>query len=308
MRGTALLGGLVIAGIVIAGCELTEATIVDFEDIVIAEVYVNIEDAPLENSLRAFLHGTASGSTLGSAQFDDATITVTNGAGTSATLGVRQLAECATLVPQGSTGSCFAVDAAVANAYQPGETLELEIVLADGRRLGGATTIPEGFELDGVPATCRLDPDTRLPLVWNPSDGAWAYLAEASIVGLPTALQGEGIEAPDTLNLVGLSISAADTTISFPDEFGVFDRFDLDRDLAVRLQGGLPAGASGDVAIVAADANFTNWARGGNFNPSGAVRVTSLVGDGAGVFGSAVIRRFTAVSSTATGLPSCLGA
>ncbi|NIR36178.1 MAG: hypothetical protein GWN02_08535, partial [Gemmatimonadetes bacterium] len=95
----------------------------------------------------------------------------------------------------------------------------------------------------------------------------------------------------DPLYLLGLSVSVADTTITFPSEFGVFNRLDLDQDVAVRLQRGLPAGVSAEVTITAVDRNYVNWARGGSFNPSGQVRVPSLRGDGTGVFGSTVGRR-----------------
>jgi hypothetical protein len=52
------------------------------------------------------------------------------------------------------------------------------------------------------------------------------------------------------------------------------------------------------VAITAVERNFVNWVRGGSFNPSGTVRVSSIVGDGSGVFGAASTRRFTLISST----------
>ena len=45
--------------------------------------------------------------------------------------------------------------------------------------------------------------------------------------------------------------------------------------------------------IAAADRNYVNWVRRGAFNPSGIVRVPSLHGDGTGVFGSVVRKRFT---------------
>jgi hypothetical protein len=299
LKPRALVGLLAGFGVVaLAGCELTEVTLVDFADVVVAEVYVTVEEAPADNQLRAFLHGTAPGSAPSSATFDDAQVTVTDGDGAAAALGLTAIDACATVMPEGATGSCFAADAVLAASYEPGEPLQLDVVLSDGRSLSGSTRIPGAFAVDGVSDVCLVAPDTRLPLAWTPSDSAWAYINEAYMLGLPAALASEGIEAPDTLYLLGLSISESDTTVSFPDEFGVFDRFDLDQDLAVRLQEGLPEGASSEVTISAVDRNYTNWVRGGNFNPSGAVRISSLVGDGAGVFGSAVTRRFTVVSST----------
>ncbi len=131
-----------------------------------------------------------------------------------------------------------------------------------------------------------------MPLRWSRAEGAWAYVNETSIAGLPDALAAEGIDVEDDpLYLLGLSVSVADTTITFPSEFGVFNRLDLDQDVAVRLQRGLPAGVSAEVTITAVDRNYVNWSRSGSFNPSGQVRVPSLRGDGTGVFGSTVGRR-----------------
>ncbi|RMH22893.1 MAG: hypothetical protein D6701_00910 [Gemmatimonadetes bacterium] len=135
-------------------------------------------------------------------------------------------------------------------------------------------------------------------------------MADATLFGLRGALGGEIEVEADTLALSGLSVSAADTTLSFPDEFGVFDRFDLDRELAVRLQSGLPRGTAARIAVAAADPNYVNWVRGGEFNPSGAVRVPSLHGEGGtGVFGALVRRRVDIeTGSAAADLPACAAA
>ena len=53
-----------------------------------------------------------------------------------------------------------------------------------------------------------------------------------------------------------------DTTVVFPTEFGVFERFDLDGDLALAVSEGLPAGTYADVTIGALDRNWANWVRG----------------------------------------------
>ena len=304
--GRPRLGVLFAIVCTLTACELTEVTIVDFAEIFIVEAKVTVAEDPAGNSLRVFIHGTAPGSGPGSRTFDDARVTVVDSAGNPAVLDLAAIEACVAILPEDQTGSCFTAGATLAAGYEPGESLTLDVELVDGRRLSGSTTIPGGFELGAAGGTCLLTPDTRLPLEWTPSQGAQAYVSETLIVGLPDALADEGIEAPDTLYLVGLSISESDTTVSFPDQFGVFDRFDLDRDLAVRLQAGLPEGASAQIAITALDENETNWARGGNFNPSGPVRVSSLVGDGSGAFGSAVTRRFTIVSSTDTLVaPAC---
>ena len=61
---------------------------------------------------------------------------------------------------------------------------------------------------------------------------------------------------------------------------------------------GLPDGVAAEVSITAVDRNFVNWARGGNFNPSGQVRVPSLFGEGTGVFGSTIGRTFRVIVSS----------
>jgi len=70
----------------------------------------------------------------------------------------------------------------------------------------------------------------------------------------------------------------------------VFDRGSIDQDVAVRLQRGIPGGLVTNVAITAVDRNYTNWVRGGNFNPSGQVRIASVRGEGTGYFGSSVVQ------------------
>ena len=42
-----------------------------------------------------------------------------------------------------------------------------------------------------------------------------------------------------------------------------------------------------------------NWARGGNFNPSGLIRIPSVFGDGTGFFGTATQRSLNVVSAPA---------
>jgi hypothetical protein len=296
-------------GLVASACDLTEVTLVDFAEVVVAEIYVTIGDTPSGNWLRAFIHGTSDGAPPSSQTFNDAVVTIVKSTGSTATLAPGPLSSCVSSRPEESDGSCFVAGPGLASSLRADELLRVEVRLSDGRRLSGSTNVPGDFAVDGIgPSGCRLPPDTRLPLVWSRSDQASAYLSEVSITGLPDALASAGIEAPDTLYLLGLSISESDTTVSFPDEVGVFDRFDLDRDLAVRLQDGLPEGTRADVAITSVDQNYMNWARQGSFNPSGLVRISSLFGDGSGVFAAAVTRRFPIVSSSDTTVgPTCPG-
>ncbi|MGE0160455.1 MAG: hypothetical protein AB7T31_13675 [Gemmatimonadales bacterium] len=286
----------------LSACELQEVTVVDFEDVVVGEVYVTLGDAPADHRVRAFLHGTAAGGTPDSETFNGAVVRIERDDGLALVLGLAAVGTCVDTLADGATGSCF-TDGGAASSLAPGDRLDLTIDLADGRRLIGGLTIPGDFQLDRIPPVCRLEPDTLLELRWTRSEGAWAYVNETSINGLPSALASEGIEVEDDpLYLLGLSISASDTTVVFPSEFGVFDRFDLDQDLALRLQRGLPEGTDALITIAAVERNYVNWVRGGNFNPSGQVRVASLRGDGTGVFGAAVVRRFTVFADEPGGL------
>ena len=305
MRGR-VRGGSMLLVLAMAGCELDEITVIDFVDVVVAEVYVTLGQTPADHRVRAFLHGTAAGGTPDSETFDDALVRITRAGIDTLDLALDLITECVDSVPAGASGSCF-VDGGQATLLLPGDPLELSIVLGDGRRLLGSTRVPGDFQLSGVGAACRLEPDSLLPLRWTRSDGAWAYVNETSINGLPAALASEGIEVEDDpLYLLGLSISASDTTVVFPSEFGVFDRFDLDQDLSLRLQQGLPEGTDALISVTAVERNYTNWVRGGSFNPSGQVRVASLRGDGTGVFGAAVVRQFTVVSTATPGAePDC---
>ena len=293
---------------VLAGCDLEEITIVEIEDVVIAEIYVNLAEDPSENEILAFLHRTVGTSGAGVDDLPNARIVVSRLDGLTLELVQNELEACLDSLPEVEEGVCFLADPAQTPNLSPGDLLEVVVTLADGGTLLGATRVPSSFQIDGIAPTCRLAPDTLLPILWSSSKGAWAYISETEIRGLPEALIGEGIMTEeDPLLLVGLSISEQDTTIVFPSEFGIFDRFDLEQDLSVRLQTGLPNSTTAEVSITAVEGNYVGWARGGNFNPSGQVRVPSLRGDGMGVFGATVSRRFFVFSSDQTSLlPDCL--
>ena len=291
----------------LAACDLEEITIVEIEDVVVAEIYVNLAEDPTENEVRAYLHYTVGAPGSGGDELTNARIVVSRSDGLMLDLGVNELDACLDSLPTVGSGACFLANPAQTPNLRPGDLLEVEVTLADGGTLLGAARVPSSFQIDGISTTCRLDPNTLLPIRWSRSEGAWAYFNETSILGLPNALEPEGIVVvEDPLKLLGLSISEQDTTIVFPSEFGIFDRFDLAQDLTTRLQDGLPTSTTAEVSITAVEGNFVNWVRGGNFNPSGQVRVPSLRGDGTGVFGATVSRRFVVVSSDqAIPLPDC---
>ena len=293
-----IVRGLLPLLVVAAACELEEITLVAPEPVLVAEVYVDVAHDPTQNEVRAILHWTLNSDTSGLAPLDEAILTLSGPAGLEIVLARADDDECLRSEAPGEVLTCFRAFAADASLLRPGMSLEVDVSLAGGRELYGATRVPEAFELIGVPSVCRLSPDTQMEIRWTPSEGSWAYVNETSIRGLPDALRPEGIAVEDDpLYLLGLSISREDTTIVFPSEFGVFTRFDLDQDLALRLQTGLPSRTSAQVTITATDRNFVNWVRGGNFNPSGQIRIPSLEGDGTGVFASTMRNSFRLVSA-----------
>ena len=303
-RWTILIGLSALLG----GCELDEVALTAPEDLLVAEVYLRVGEEGSE--VVAFLHstlGTGKGQTVPGAR-----VLLTLPAGDRVTLDAVDPAICleeSTI--EDVEGSCYAASGSALATLTSGDLVTTEIFAPDGRRLDGATTIPGAFALytPGVSDSCSIPPGQSLEIVWSPSDGAWLYSAETLIWDLPEALAAQGIEVEeDPLYLLGVSVSEEDTTVVFPTEFGVFERFDLDRDLALALSEGLPAGTSADVTIGALDRNYVNWVRGGTFNPSGLVRVPSLRGDGTGVFGSVVRRSFRVVTAPASQqVPLCGG-
>lgn len=281
-------------------CELQEVTVVEVESVLVAEAYAMVGvPSPgfgVNDRLWVFLGGTVGGRddpALGEARID-----VRRVGGGRFRLRPVPIENCISDRDRTRPGVCY--DAGIdAIGLRPGDELALEIRMPDGRTLQGETSIPGDFQLEGEVSECTLPPDTPYEVRWTQSAGAAAYVNETRIDGLDEALAPESIPAPDELYLLGLSITAADTTIVFPGEFGVFDRFTLDQALTVRLQRGLPDGAAALVGISAADENYVNWARGGNFNPSGQVRIPSVHGDGTGVFASMVMRRFSVFATSA---------
>src|SRR5690606_22968940 len=96
------------------------------------------------------------------------------------------------------------------------------------------------------------------------------------------------VEVPEPLELTSVSVSAADTSLLFPANVGIFQLGELDSRIFQLLRQGLPPGVSTTLAVVATDRNYANAIRGGRFNPSGQARIPSVVGGATGVFGSIV--------------------
>jgi hypothetical protein len=293
----------------VASCELREIVTAGSEDVVIAEVYLRTDST----GQIAWLHRTRTDGGI-TREVPNARIEVTN-ATTGRVIAYQAAPDSMCVVASRDArgqelGSCYVSPATASPVVIPGQRYNLRITLPDGGEMTGTTVVPGDFRVLR-PATqiCTLPPATRLELMWSASAGAWVYPAETNIFGLRRILQQQGIEIEDDpLNLFGLSVSSADTTMVFPAEFGLFDRFDDDLlEALVALQQGLPAETRAEVIIGAADRNYVNWERGGTFNPSGLVRIASIRGSGTGTFGSIVLKRFEIHVTTGNlpGVPAC---
>lgn len=291
--------GAAPSAMVFGGCALTEVTVAESEDVVIAEtrLIVNLDHAGGAPSLNvyAYLHRTLSRARPD--EVEGATVRVSGASGAVVMLEAADSGGvCLTHDednPNEDVGSCY-LAAAAPSPFAPMEVVELEVVLADGRTLTGISRIPDAFEFVGLShehGHCRLEPDTGYRFRWTRATGTWSYLSDTWIKGLDAALAGRDIEAPDSLYLTGFGIGEEDTDILFPGEYGLFDVGDeANADLLRVLDEGLPGDTWGEVAFAATDRNWVNWIRGGNFNPSGIIRIPSVFGDGTGYFGTATQR------------------
>ncbi|HEX8696020.1 MAG TPA: DUF4249 family protein [Longimicrobium sp.] len=302
-----------------AACELTEVTTEPAEDVLVVEAVLRTD----REDQYVLLHRSLQGIVAGEARGARVEVTEQNNvrhffgeAGESCYRIDRRYLESDSV---DFRGTCYREDFTGARAVRPGRTYDLRVETLDRRVVRGRTTVPGPFELfpreeavRNAPAPgfiCRLPPGTGMRVDWSRADGAWSYVAQLRINGLRQALAPLGIDAPEPLELRGLAVSESDTTIRLPGEFGVFERFQYDQDLLLAIRDGFPEGVRMDLVVAAADRNWVNGVRGANFNPSGLVRISSVVGDGVGVFGSLVPRRMQILVAAADipGIPLCPG-
>lgn len=316
MRGRVMSAfSAALAACALAGCELAEVTVPAGDDLLVVESIVR---ALPSSPQRVLLHRTLDGRTVRGEP--GASVTLVGADGREVRLDEVAAEACYSPGRLSDSvrleASCYLTSAGADVGTGPGEALELRVLTRDGLRVRGRTTVPGAFEWRGLPdsvlsddgrsGACRLPPDTPLPLLWTRASGAGAYVIDMKIHGLQAALAGQGIdEIPEPLKLLGVSVSEADTTIVAPTEIGAFDRFSLDSRLLAAIRDGFPAGVRVELTVAALDRNAVNAVRGGIFNPSGLVRISSVVGDGVGYFGSMVPRSLTVNVDDSVGLPAC---
>lgn len=303
--GGIALGACMVAAL--AGCELAEVTTAEGKDLLVVEAVLRAES----RGQAVLLHRTIKDRSVEGVP--RARVTITGPDGAEVQLFERPRTACTDGIPSGMVDSlavrptCY-VD--LGRLYvRPGATYELKIESPEGERVRGRTTVPGPFEVIAPAANgCLLGADTNFGLIWSRARSAWSYLAILELTGLRRALAGTELDAPDRLELTGVAISESDTTLTLPADFGIFDLGEVDQRLLQRLQGGLPRGSTARVVIGAADRNYVNAIRGGSFNPSGNVRLSSVVGDGVGVFGSVLTREIMVYTDPElSALPPCGG-
>ena len=289
MRGRILAAALAL--VAAGGCTLTDVTVAPGEELIVAEAVLRA-GAPGQQIL---LHRTLDGRLAGGVTGAEVVVTEV-GTGDEHRFGEGGV--CYGIDPRYDAdsldfrGTCYITEPRQGSWVRPGRTYELTVRTLEGEVLRGRTTVPAPFgwrsprSLSATTVLCDIPPRVTFPLAWTRSEGAWSYVAQLRIAGLRDALAPQGIEAPNVLELTGLAVSETDTTIVLPTEFGVFDRFQIDQDVLLAIQDGFPNDIELDVVVAAADRNYVNGVRGGSFNPSGQVRISSIVGDGVGIFGS----------------------
>ncbi|HUP89821.1 MAG TPA: DUF4249 family protein [Longimicrobiales bacterium] len=285
---------VLLVGLLASACTIQDVEVAEPVDMVVAEIMLRAGDA----RQTAVLHRTVTGAVDSANAVLGARVEVTSAGGQAVVF--TQAADSICIVPRQDSrglirGTCYATPVAPRYNVLAGETYSLRITLPDGGVMTGSTKVPADFRmLRPTATTCSVPIDRTFNIEWTASSDAWVYASGGLFRGLRTALAARGIPLDDEpLRLFGLSISNRDTSVVFPTEFGLFQRFDEDKTAALAaIQGGLPDNVTADIIIAAADRNYVNWERGGNFNPSGAVRIASIRGAGTGVFGSLVPKAF----------------
>ena len=249
MRGAVTRATHVVAlsaVILMGGCDLEEVTIVEPESVLVVEAFLLLGD--LETIGRVFLY-----SSLGAGPNDDlpvAEIVLSSESG-----GIFEFTEahalvCLSLAPEVEAyGRCYVGQEAGAPLFRPGDRVTLEVRTELGSGAPRIVDHPRG--LSRSTATLHRSgvgfQRTRPSSCPGPARrGRWATWARPGCAAYRRLLAERGlVVTDDPLILRGLSVSADDTSIRFPSDFGIFERLALDADLARALQVGMPPGHVG---------------------------------------------------------------
>lgn len=319
VRGLAAGLAVALTAWTVSACDLTEVAIAEADDVVVLQGTIVLTLHPddpsqaegppqVEMAAPILLHRLFGDKV---APLSGAVVRIASSSGQTIDFVEERLDSC---LARDSLGSLYLKRNAGASCYRPppsagvfapGEMLELTVRTSDDRTLTASSRVPGSFDLQGVALAdgqCRLPPDARFKLDWTPADRAWGYLLESEMVGV-------GTDGVDSLYLSRLLNGREQTEAVFPSEFVAIDEYldgEESRKLLVSLQDGLPAGATAEVSVSAVDRNWSNWARGGPYHPSGQVRVPSVFGDGTGFFATSVHRTIHVTTAPDDGgLPQC---
>jgi len=307
----------VILGVLaFTACEMDSVSLIAPESLLVAEVFI-ASDGNDDLEATAYLHRVLGSKNYGPVLGADITLR----AGDQIVTLVENPDSTSTCIPpwvqretseiEGSLGTCYSLSELPAAFAVPGQAIQVSITDGDMSELFGQTKLPGDFSMK-TPRNgrdfCALQRDQLLELNWSKSNDAWAYIVQAEVWDLADVFNylPEDDRPPQPLFLLGLAISSDDTSMRFPSEVGLFDRYGLHRDVFEQLQKGLPESTTADISVAAVDRNFVNWARAGKFHPSGQIKTPSLAGkSGTGVIGSYVRKNFKVLAdSTLQGLVS----
>lgn len=302
MRGrwAALAGFLAM---VTAGCELTEVAAPASQDILVIDAV--LRSGPGQQAI--LLHRSVDDGVVRGEP--GASVVVTRADGSERIEFVE--APTQACLVQGIGGQLNGLDleascyrSAPGTVIEPGATYDLRVETTGGETAFGRTVVPGPYSfvspsVDPMapPAghsICLL-PAAPFQLAWTPAEGAWAYVLTLTI----SDYAPDEPDLPNPVELTSVSVSAGDTSLRFPTEIGLFQRGEVPTRVFDILDQGIPAGAIADLAVVATDRNYTNAIRGGRFNPSGNLRISSIAGDGVGVFGSVNVLELASLPESA---------
>lgn len=293
VSGTMRRAALALLILPAMACELSEVTIPAGQDELVVEAVLRVSD-PVQ---RMLLHRTLDGPTIRGEP--GAQVRVIDEAGKVYWFEEGALEECIATdtLPSATDASCY-VSSAETSWVQPEATYALDIVSTQDEHVQGRTTVPADFRLLGAgeegaaEARCTLAPQQGMRVEWTKSSTATSYLSQIAIHGLPQALEGSEIPIPDIpnpLKLTGVTISADDTHMQLPESYGISERFDLNQDLMRAIRTGFPADVRVDLFVLAVDVNVVNaYREDDSAGLNGSERAAGIVGDGTGLFGSAV--------------------
>ncbi len=302
--------------LVVAACELDRVTVPSSENTILVESWVALsDDDDGEWALEAFAFlrhplGRWSPTVPG------ADVRVSGQDGAVVALEERGLEDCVRSESAGAflkeTGTCYRASMSL-SPFSPGDQLRLTAKIPDGRKLSATSQIPGAFSLADLvvqDGRCRLVPETNHVFEWTSSPGARAYVTDAHIMGRFGWVPSNP-DRVDTLYLTGRFMSSRDTATVFPRDYGLTEFLQAGsssfRDMLRTLQSGLPDGAQARIALLAVDANWTNWVRGETLDPTRPRHVPSVSEGGTGWFGAAIKHRIEVVAGAERegSLPPC---